>query len=268
MRAECTAALKTQRMPTTRNEEYRFTDITPLLQLEPQVHLVVRTGPIGKQHATALACLCSCLHDSPQSLPKCVLPHNLPKCILPHNYSSVPDRALKLHPMQVAETADVESATPFVEAHVLKGAAARLVFVDGILVPELCAADGLPEGAYVGSASHAPDDLASQHLVRRSHACKLVACRGRGCLGLPSVQWSWRASLVRALHSWVGAGEASAGARDALCPHEWRHGARRGLRGGPCGHAAGGARARAVYQHWCAHVLPLDQAHSAVSVHI
>ena len=158
MRAECTAALKTQRMPTTRNEEYRFTDITPLLQLEPQVHLVVRTGPIGKQHATALACLCSCLHDSPQSLPKCVLPHN---------YSSVPDRALKLHPMQVAETADVEAATPFVDAHVLKGAAARLVFVDGILVPELCMADGLPEGVYVGSASHAPDDLASQHLVRR-----------------------------------------------------------------------------------------------------
>ncbi|CAL8463795.1 g3329 [Coccomyxa elongata] len=37
MRVDCLAALRTQRMPTTRNEEYRFTDIAPILQLEPQV---------------------------------------------------------------------------------------------------------------------------------------------------------------------------------------------------------------------------------------
>lgn len=37
MRMDCTVALRSQRMPTTRNEEYRFTDITPILQLEPQV---------------------------------------------------------------------------------------------------------------------------------------------------------------------------------------------------------------------------------------
>lgn len=32
LQAACTAALSTMRMPTTRNEEYRFTDIAPLLQ--------------------------------------------------------------------------------------------------------------------------------------------------------------------------------------------------------------------------------------------
>ncbi len=37
MRMDCTVALRSQRMPTTRNEEYRFTDIAPILQLEPQV---------------------------------------------------------------------------------------------------------------------------------------------------------------------------------------------------------------------------------------
>lgn len=37
MRVDCLAALRTQRMPTTRNEEYRFTDIGPILQLEPEV---------------------------------------------------------------------------------------------------------------------------------------------------------------------------------------------------------------------------------------
>ncbi len=37
MRVDCLAALRTQRMPTTRNEEYRFTDIAPILQLEPEV---------------------------------------------------------------------------------------------------------------------------------------------------------------------------------------------------------------------------------------
>lgn len=44
MREECTAALRTQRMPTTRNEEYRFTDITPILQTVPRVrHYASRT---------------------------------------------------------------------------------------------------------------------------------------------------------------------------------------------------------------------------------
>ncbi|CAL5226157.1 g8980 [Coccomyxa viridis] len=37
MQTECTSALRTQRMPTTRNEEYRFTDVGPLLQIQPQV---------------------------------------------------------------------------------------------------------------------------------------------------------------------------------------------------------------------------------------
>ncbi|KAK9826208.1 hypothetical protein WJX81_008547 [Elliptochloris bilobata] len=37
MRGECTAALRTQRMPTMRNEEYRFTDITPILQTVPRL---------------------------------------------------------------------------------------------------------------------------------------------------------------------------------------------------------------------------------------
>ena len=60
MRAECTAALRTQRMPTTRNEEYRFTDITPLLQLEPRVlsscACSLRTAsPPLRQRATAAA---------------------------------------------------------------------------------------------------------------------------------------------------------------------------------------------------------------------
>lgn len=37
MRQECLAALQTQHMPTTRNEEYRFIDLTPILQQSPQV---------------------------------------------------------------------------------------------------------------------------------------------------------------------------------------------------------------------------------------
>lgn len=37
MRIDCAAALKTQRMPTTRNEEYKYTDVSHILQLDPQV---------------------------------------------------------------------------------------------------------------------------------------------------------------------------------------------------------------------------------------
>ena len=36
MQTECRSALRTQRMPTTRNEEYRFTDVGPLLQIQPK----------------------------------------------------------------------------------------------------------------------------------------------------------------------------------------------------------------------------------------
>jgi len=32
LQSSCLAALATERMPTTRNEEYRFTDVSPLLQ--------------------------------------------------------------------------------------------------------------------------------------------------------------------------------------------------------------------------------------------
>ena len=40
MQTECIAALRTQRMPTTRNEEYRFTDVGPLLQIQPKAGLL------------------------------------------------------------------------------------------------------------------------------------------------------------------------------------------------------------------------------------
>ncbi len=39
MRAECAEALRTQRMPTTRNEEYRYTDLSAILQASPHVSL-------------------------------------------------------------------------------------------------------------------------------------------------------------------------------------------------------------------------------------
>eukprot|EP00884_Botryococcus_braunii_P009970 jgi/Botrbrau1/18975/Bobra.0100s0012.1 len=45
MRAECAAALRTQHMPTTRNEEYRFTDLSAILQQTPQVAAAVQTVP-------------------------------------------------------------------------------------------------------------------------------------------------------------------------------------------------------------------------------
>ena len=80
----------------------------------------------------------------------------------------------------MAEAADLEAAAPFVDAHALKGAAARLVIVDGLLAPQLCHTQGLPEGAYVGSAAHAPDDFALQHLVRAAcmHTCIGWLARG------------------------------------------------------------------------------------------
>eukprot|EP00891_Asterochloris_glomerata_P000977 jgi/Astpho2/977/e_gw1.00016.340.1_t len=45
MRAQCLEALRTQRMPTNRNEEYRFTDLTPLLRLKLQAAVLSQQPP-------------------------------------------------------------------------------------------------------------------------------------------------------------------------------------------------------------------------------
>lgn len=40
MQTECISSLRAQRMPTTRNEEYRFTDVGPLLKIQPEASLL------------------------------------------------------------------------------------------------------------------------------------------------------------------------------------------------------------------------------------
>ncbi|KAK9804290.1 hypothetical protein WJX72_005085 [[Myrmecia] bisecta] len=50
MQDECTQALRTQRMPTTRNEEYRFTDVSRILQSTPQP---ASQSPAGLPEAVA-----------------------------------------------------------------------------------------------------------------------------------------------------------------------------------------------------------------------
>ena len=58
MQTECRAALRTQRMPTTRNEEYRFTDVGPLLQIQPKAGSLHLSPP-----ESAFAVMSSCTNN-------------------------------------------------------------------------------------------------------------------------------------------------------------------------------------------------------------
>ena len=70
MHTECRSALHTQRMPTTRNEEYRFTDVGPLLQIQPKAcstaHHIIRSHlnrPDAMQPTTAFPVITRCHED-------------------------------------------------------------------------------------------------------------------------------------------------------------------------------------------------------------
>ena len=60
---------------------------------------------------------------------------------------------------------DQEAAQQLASAHPLKGAAARVVVVDGVVAPELSSFGDLPEGVYLGSAAGAPGSC-MEHMVR------------------------------------------------------------------------------------------------------
>ena len=67
--------------------------------------------------------------------------------------------------VQAAKGVDVEAAAQLVSEHPLKGAAARVVVVDGVVAPELCDFGSLPEDVYLGSAAGAPGSCL-QHMAR------------------------------------------------------------------------------------------------------
>ena len=67
--------------------------------------------------------------------------------------------------MQAADGVDLEAAQQCVSAHPLKGTAARVVVVDGVVAPELSSWGGLPEGVYLGSVAGALGSCL-QHMVR------------------------------------------------------------------------------------------------------
>ena len=61
--------------------------------------------------------------------------------------------------------ADAEALAALSEAHSIKGAAAKIVVIDGVVSDQLSSTEGLPHQAFVGSLREAPLDLMADHLV-------------------------------------------------------------------------------------------------------
>lgn len=59
LRQECQTLLETQRMPTLRNEEYRFTDVSKLLRTDAQVFFFRNSPTSSMKGCVCLFCLCS-----------------------------------------------------------------------------------------------------------------------------------------------------------------------------------------------------------------
>ena len=72
-----------------------------------------------------------------------------------------------MSPEQVAGSleADAEALAALSEAHSIKGAAAKIVVIDGVVSDQLSGTEGLPHQAFVGSLREAPVDLMADHLV-------------------------------------------------------------------------------------------------------
>ena len=232
MREECTAALRTVRMPTTRSEEYRFTDISPILQTVPRVRaalcngsanctLLLRLstgglrwllkqrgitrgilvlGPKGLDRpflCTGAGALVLPLHPLSGIKLGCCSRLHIP-CKLQAGCSRSSRAGCKARVRcQVAEgaPADVEAEAG---RHPLEGACARVVVVDGAVHPGLSDMGGLPEGAYVGPLAGAPAELVADHLARRKAAWS-IACAWH-CLEGPV--------RMAALTSWIWPGDS------------------------------------------------------------
>ena len=60
---------------------------------------------------------------------------------------------------------DAEALVALSEAHSIKGAAAKIVVIDGVVSDQLSSTEGLPHQAFVGSLRESPLDLMADHLV-------------------------------------------------------------------------------------------------------
>ena len=61
---------------------------------------------------------------------------------------------------------DAEALAALSEAHSIKGAAAKIVVIDGVVSDQLSSTEELPHQVFVGSLREAPLDFMAQHLVR------------------------------------------------------------------------------------------------------
>jgi Fe-S cluster assembly protein SufD len=152
LRKQCSSALQTQRMPTTRNEEYRYTDLTQLLRSNLQV--------------------CS------QSFQQRILTSGCTR--------TVP--ALTGTRQQVAEGKS-DQAVHQLERQPLKEAnSSTAVLIDGVFQPQLSNLTAIPDAVYVGSLANAPAAAAKQ-LARLSALCGPMYCFAQIASAQNSKRW-------------------------------------------------------------------------------
>ena len=87
---------------------------------------------------------------------------------------------------------DAEALAALSEAHSIKGAAAKIVVIDGVVSDQLSSTEGLPHQAFVGSMRDAPLDLMTGHLVGLSlHIAWLLSALRLAAPGLLAVAKSF-----------------------------------------------------------------------------
>ena len=165
---QCIETLRTMRMPTNRNESYRFTDVAPIMAQSFEVRhnpwpaamscnmkrrpsassilmyfgaSTVLTGLQLRQCTVAITLMLICLRQASQRS----------------------DMSVHLSLLQIP---DGTGAKDTVIQHPLEeSSTSQLVIIDGVPSLELSNLSSMPDDVYVGGVQHAPSQVVSQQLV-------------------------------------------------------------------------------------------------------
>lgn len=155
------------RMPTSRNESYRFTDVAPIMAQSFEVN--------HEFQPTAICCtanhpLAPCVSASLHSILTHIKGHSalaMHATTIRRFVANLPDdrfnMSVSLSLLQMPNGSGVKDT---VTEHPLEEAStSQLVIVDGIPSLELSNLSNMPDDVYVGGIQHAPSQVVSQQLV-------------------------------------------------------------------------------------------------------
>ena len=158
LRADCSVALRTMRMPSNRQEEFRYTDLSPILKAQIQASASALNDHASPVLSIVTRAFRACV------TPACLVCLSPVWCLLQSPLTSNADRQVLTDDMTESAALAAIGRHPLDEA-----AGCRVVVRNGVVDRDLTDLSSLPDGVFVGSLADAPAEAGAQ--LVRSPAC-------------------------------------------------------------------------------------------------